>query len=30
MTFLVLGYAFAVALLGGFIAVSLLQLRQRD
>jgi hypothetical protein len=29
MTYLVLGYAVAVVLLGGFLAVSLLQLRQR-
>lgn len=29
MTYLVLGYALATAILGGFVAVSLLQLRSR-
>jgi Flp pilus assembly protein protease CpaA len=29
MTYLVLGYAFATLMLGGFLAVSLLQLRSR-
>src|SRR5207245_11714419 len=29
MTYLVLGYVFATLMLGGFLAVSLLQLRQR-
>ena len=29
MTYLVLGYAFATLMLGGFLAVSLFQLRDR-
>jgi hypothetical protein len=29
MTYLVLGYVFAALMLGGFLAVSLLQLRSR-
>jgi hypothetical protein len=29
MTYLVLGYTFATLMLGGFLAVSLLQLRSR-
>ncbi len=30
MTYLVIAYAFAVVLLGGFLAYSLVQLHQRD
>jgi hypothetical protein len=29
MTYLILGYAFATLMLGGFLALSLLQLRSR-
>lgn len=29
MTYLIVAYAFAAALLGGFLAYSLIQLRQR-